>query len=128
MALAIACRYGLSNKLSFNIVRNRSCIPVRYLFTVFKRQATTQSILDVNTNVAKDVVLYKNDASRQFKLLNLFAVAQFVFWNFLAETVFSTLKDIPVDKLNKNGPWYTKINFGKDAARYSLTALCLIVG
>ena len=58
------------------------------------RNSTTDSqssILKVNTNVVKDVVLFKYENPRQFKLLNIFAIVQFGFWSYLAITVHLSL-------------------------------------
>ncbi|XP_075227420.1 transmembrane protein 223 [Lycorma delicatula] len=129
MSLFIAsCRYGISTRPCFNILRSCKFTLIRSVVTEFKRKVTSCNVLDVNTNVTKDVLLYKHDCTRHFKMLNLFAVGQFIFWNYLAETVFSTTKNIPEEEITKDGPWYTRFNPGKDVARYSLTAVCLIIG
>lgn len=98
------------------------------VFTEIKRRSSSESLLEVNTNVIKDVLLYKNENTRQIKMLNYFALGQFIFWNYLAETAFTTLKDTSSDEYDIDAPWYKRINLGAVSMRYSLTGLCLVLG
>lgn len=89
------------------------------------------SVLNVNTNVVKDVILFRYDNPKQFKLLNIFAVVQFGFWSYLAITANTTLVDIPVmhDLANQeNLPWWQKINLGEKKYRYAITYMCFGIG
>ncbi|XP_066148388.1 transmembrane protein 223 [Euwallacea fornicatus] len=88
---------------------------------------TTQRSLDVKTNVIKDVILYKSNNDRFFKVVNWFGVSQFCFWSYLSMTAFQTLKDIPVSPDSKD-IWWRKINFGDSKWKNSLTIISFVIG
>lgn len=85
---------------------------------------------EVDTNVAKDVVLYSYENSKFHTYLNLFAITQLGFWLYLAEFSMSTLRDVPVNKkeLDPNAHWYQKINLGENKFRRGITTMCVGVG
>lgn len=83
--------------------------------------------LDVNTSVAKDVILYKYENPRIFKLLNIFAFCQFGFWTYLSLFSYQTLRDVPVSK-DENASWYRRINLGDNKYRYAITASAFLIG
>ncbi|XP_056631789.1 transmembrane protein 223 [Diorhabda sublineata] len=87
----------------------------------------SERAIDVNTNVVKDVILYKFDNSRYFKLMNLFAFAQFGFWSYLSLTAYTTLRDAPVDQTTGDH-WWEKINLGENKYRNGISLFCGIVG
>lgn len=73
-------------------------------------------ILDHEYSVMKDTLLFRYENPRFFKMMNIFAMSQFLFWSYLSHFAFMTMRDIPVNpevKENENLPWWTKINFGK---------------
>ncbi|ERL87751.1 hypothetical protein D910_05140 [Dendroctonus ponderosae] len=86
-----------------------------------------QTSLDVNTNVIKDVILYKSNNDRFFKMVNFFGIAQFGFWTYLSLTAYQTLKDIPVSQSTES-VWWRKINFGENRWRNSLTIISFLIG
>lgn len=94
------------------------------------RTFSGKSAWEVDTNVAKDVVLYSHENSKFHKNLNLFAITQLGFWLYLAEFSMSTLRDIPVKKeeLDPNAHWYQKINLGENKYRRGITTMCIAVG
>nr|CAG4643643.1 EOG090X0JX7 [Ilyocryptus agilis] len=95
-----------------------------------KRFSTKNPFL-VDTNVAKDVVLYTNNNVKFHKYLNIFAITQLGFWLYLAEFSMSTLRDIPVQKTepsDENLAWYRRINLGENKYRRGIFTLCLSVG
>lgn len=92
-----------------------------------KYRTFSDKALDVNTNVIKDVILYKSDGDRFFKVLNFFGVSQFVFWTYLSMTAYQTLKDIPVNEATAN-VWWRRINFGDSKWKNSLTIISFVIG
>lgn len=90
----------------------------------------TKTIHDVNTNVIKDVVLFKYENPKFFMYMNIFAVVQYAFWSYLGVFAFTTLRDAPVDKstIDENTPWFRKINLGENKYRNTLGAVSLLVG
>ena len=65
-----------------------------------------------------------------YKILNIFAICQFVFWNFLSYNVFTTLRDVPVKKVAENETldWYQSVNLGENKYRTGMTVFCFGVG
>ncbi|XP_072947769.1 transmembrane protein 223 [Epargyreus clarus] len=89
-----------------------------------------KKIHDVNTNVAKDVVLFKYENPKYFMYMNVFAVLQYMFWSYLGIFAFNSLKDAPVDrsKITDDTPWFRRINLGDNKYRNTLGAVSLLVG
>ena len=84
---------------------------------------------EVDTKVAKDVVLFNYADGKFHKMLNLFAVTQFAFWLYLAQFSFTTLRDVPVKRTeNEDVPWYRNINLGDNKYRNGLSLMCICVG
>lgn len=50
-------------------------------------------------DLAKDVMIYKYDNIRKFRLLNLFAISQLFFWVYLGQWSYSGMKDTKVRKI-----------------------------
>lgn len=82
---------------------------------------------DVNTKVAKDVVLFKYENPRFFRVLNTFAICQFSFWTYLSYTMATSLKNVPVPN-DSSLPWWKKINFGESKYKYGMSCGCLLIG
>ncbi|XP_050296783.1 transmembrane protein 223 [Anthonomus grandis grandis] len=113
----------------YNSVRIYKSIPL-LCFRRYKLQIPrlfSQQSVDVNTNVIKDVILYKSNNQRFFRLVNLCGIIQFGFWSYLSITAYSTLRDIPVDRTKKN-VWWRNINFGDSKWRTTLTTISFLVG
>lgn len=86
---------------------------------------------DVNTNLTKDVMLFKYENPRFFKLMNIFGISQFCFWNYLSHFSYTTLRDAPVDQSSKQDEhkaWFEKINLGDNKFRNSITVFCFLIG
>ncbi|XP_063535356.1 transmembrane protein 223 [Cydia strobilella] len=90
----------------------------------------TKSVHEVNTNVVKDVILYKYENPKYFKYMNVFAVVQYMFWMYLGTFAFTSLKDAPVDrsKITDDTPWYRRINLGDNKYRNTLGGVAVLVG
>ncbi|KOB77739.1 Uncharacterized protein OBRU01_03614 [Operophtera brumata] len=91
---------------------------------------TTRTVHDVNTNVLKDVILFKYENPKFYTYMNIFAVVQYMFWTYLGIFAFSSLKDAPVDrsKIDESTPWFRKINLGENKYRNTLGILAVVVG
>ncbi|KAF9414815.1 hypothetical protein HW555_007395 [Spodoptera exigua] len=91
---------------------------------------TTKTIHDVNTNVIKDVILFKYENPKFFMYMNIFAVVQYMFWTYLGLFSFSTLRDAPVDKsaITDDTPWFRRINLGENKYRNTLGTVSVVVG
>lgn len=92
-----------------------------------KWASNSSKVLDVNTNVAKDVILFKYDNGRFYKILNVFAICQFGFWVYLSHFSFTTLKDVPINK-SETAAWYQKINLGENKYRNTMAIVAFLIG
>jgi len=90
---------------------------------------STNYAWDVNTNVVKDLVIYSHDNEKFHKFLNVFAVAQLVFWLFTA-TASMSMRDTPVkEDIDKEKlRWYQTVNLGEKKFRNGITAMYIGVG
>jgi len=86
------------------------------------------SAFEVNTKVVKDVILYRYENPKFFRIVNIFALCQFGFWTYLSHFAFTTLKDAPVPKDADNLPWWRRINLGENKYRNTLTVLSFLIG
>ncbi|KAJ8713673.1 hypothetical protein PYW07_014043 [Mythimna separata] len=91
---------------------------------------TTKTIHDVNTNVIKDVILFRYENPKFFMYMNIFAIVQYMFWTYLGLFAFSSLRDAPVDKsmITDDTPWFRKINLGENKYRNTLGVVSVVVG
>lgn len=108
-----------------NLVNNATNIKTKT--AVFSKFYSTQTPLNVNTNIVKDVILYKYENPRFFKILNIFAICQFGFWSYLSHFAYTTLRDVPVPK-DDSLPWWRKLNLGDNQYRMTLTGAAFMVG
>lgn len=97
---------------------------------VFHSSVAKKPLYNINTNVAKDVILYKYDNTKFFKYMNYFAVGQYIMWAYLGSFAFSTLRDAPVDqsKITKDTPWFKRVNLGEKKYRIAIGSAAVIIG
>ncbi|XP_037954788.1 transmembrane protein 223 [Teleopsis dalmanni] len=96
--------------------------------SVISRNFCTRNI-DINTNVAKDVVLFTYENPKFYKVINIFGIAQFVFWTYLSHFALTTLKDAPVEENPEvELSWYQRINLGENKYRNGISVFCFLVG
>lgn len=103
--------------------------PPTKIFSKLQRSNLCTRVYDINTNVTKDVILFKYENPRFYKILNIFGICQFVFWTYLSHFAFTTLRDAPVEQ--KDGEelkWYERINLGDNKYRNGITAMSFIIG
>jgi hypothetical protein len=92
--------------------------------TVLRRFKQT---FDINTNVKNDVILYKYENEKFYKILNAFSICQFFFWSYLAHFAYTTLRDAPVPT-DPNAPWWRRINLGENKYRNTISIFSFCVG
>lgn len=113
--------------LIFKICRLPLQFSIRRSFAITPKLQETA--LNVNTNVIKDVILFKYDNPRFYNVLNIFAICQFGFWGYLSIFAFTSLRDAPVpEKDSENMAWYMKINLGENKFRNTISACSFIIG
>lgn len=98
-----------------------------YVRSLVVRNSANVPSVDVNTNVIKDVILFKYENPRFFKMFNIFAICQFGFWSYLSIFAFQSLRDAPVSQ-DQNTSWWRKINLGENKYRNTLAASAFIIG
>lgn len=109
-----------------NIIKPLKLNQNNYIRNIFLRNFTSSSI-DVNTNVAKDIILFKYENPKFFKMLNIFAFCQFGFWSYLSVFAFQTLRDAPATT-EPDASWYRKINLGENKYKNTIAVLAFVVG
>ncbi|XP_073845597.1 transmembrane protein 223 [Musca autumnalis] len=115
--------HRLKETLSFTAkpAKPRNCPKQQY--------CTEQRAYDVNTNVAKDVIMYKYENPKFFKIINIFGICQFTFWAYLSHFAFTSLRDAPVEqKEGQEMAWYERINLGENKYRNGITIMCFCIG
>lgn len=108
-----------------NIIKPRKLLQSHIKITVLRN--FSGSTVDVNTNVAKDVILFKYENPRFFKVLNLFALCQFGFWTYLSVFAFQTLRDAPASA-EPDASWFRKINLGENKYKNTIAVSAFIIG
>ncbi|XP_037042950.1 transmembrane protein 223 [Bradysia coprophila] len=88
----------------------------------------SSSPLDGSAKLAKDVIVFKYENPNFFKYLNIFAICQYLCWNYLSYFSFTSLRDAPVDNTGEDVSWWRKINLGENKYRNTLTIVCFLIG
>lgn len=90
--------------------------------------ATSTSPLEGASKLAKDVIVFKYENPNFFKYLNIFAICQYLCWNYLAYFSYTSLRDAPVEDTGEDVSWWRKINLGENKYRNTLTIACFLIG
>ncbi|XP_055379924.1 transmembrane protein 223 [Condylostylus longicornis] len=119
-----------TNETTLNqVYQNFHKICVANKLKINKCNFCSKPVYDVNTNVVKDVVIFKYENPKFFKVINLFGLSQFFFWTYLSHFAFTTLRDAPVDEtIAKEEVWYKRINLGENKFRNALTIFSFLIG
>lgn len=98
----------------------------------FQRSYASYAPINIDvSNLTKDVIVYKYNSPRFYKLMNVFAIVQFFFWLICSEFTLSTLRDAPVDESGPNfdeQPFYYRINLGENKYKYGIATACFLLG
>lgn len=93
------------------------------------RHMSLQKSLDVSTNVAKDVLLFKYENPRHFKGITFFAITQFAFWTYLSTYALQDLKDAPVpEDASEDLPFWRRMNLGENRWKNTFSVICFLIG
>ncbi|KAG0723486.1 Transmembrane protein 223 [Chionoecetes opilio] len=93
------------------------------------RHDPTKLVWEREHIVEKDTLLYRNDSKKFFRMINFFGVSQFVFWSYLSNFAFTTMKNVQIPeehKQNKALPWWKKTDFGQ--YRNGITVSSFLIG
>lgn len=98
----------------------------------FCRRNASYAPLNIDTsNLAKDVIVFKHNNPKYFKIMNIFGIAQFFFWLICAEFTLSNLRNTPVNEGAPNFadlPFYLRVNLGENKYKYGLALGCFSFG
>ncbi|XP_068146482.1 transmembrane protein 223 [Drosophila tropicalis] len=98
--------------------------PIKQFTTVSRAKP-----FEINTNVPKDVILFKYENPKFYNMLNFFGICQFVFWTYLSHFAFTTLKDAPVvEKEGEELKWFQRINLGENKYKNGITICSFLIG
>ena len=95
---------------------------------IFKTTLLSRFIVnEPSKTLAKDVLIYKNDNTRYFRIMSFFCMSQYVFWNYMA-VCFLRMNETKLKDDVKDTSWLYKINFGESKWRYPLGILSMVLG
>lgn len=83
---------------------------------------------EVDANVAKDVVLFRYENPRLYRLVTFFGLGQYFFWMYLTHFANSSLRDAPVVRTDAPTSWWRNVNLGDHKYRVGLTGLFFVLG
>ncbi|KAH8389705.1 transmembrane protein 223 [Drosophila serrata] len=131
--LHFALRQGANSIKRLSLQSLRLTVPAVIskspVLPTIKRFSSQAAPFDVSTSVSKDIILFKYENPRFYKMLNFFGVCQFVFWTYLSHFAFTTLKDAPVvENPGDDLKWYQRINLGDNKYRNGITACSFLIG
>lgn len=94
-----------------------------------KRHFNEQSIFNLNTNVPKDVILYKSSSDKTYKMISVFSIVQFGFWLTVADSYNVLLNKEPDNNVNHQPiSWVDKIKSRGKIATLGIPIACLCMG
>lgn len=127
--VAIISRTVKFRPLARNLLHCKQCRTVNNPVISYST-AVTKPLHELNTNVAKDVLLFKYENPKFFRYMNFFAIVQYIFWTYLGSFAFTTLRDAPVDesKITEHTSWLKRIYLGQNKYRNALAIFALLIG
>jgi len=97
-----------------------------------RRDFAERSIFDVNTNVSRDVLLYRSSGDRTYKMISVFSIVQFGFWLSVADSynVMLNRKRGTDDADNElhSIPWVDKLKAQGKLVTLGIPIGCLCMG
>lgn len=99
---------------------------------LFSRHNSSYAPINIDvSNLTKDVIVFKYENPKHFKLMNIFGIAQFFFWLICSEFTLSNLRNTPIDTDDPNleaQPFYFRVNLGENKYKYGLAIACFTFG
>lgn len=94
-----------------------------------RRNFNEQSIFDLNTNVSKDVLLYKSSSDRTYKMISIFSIVQFGFWLTVADSYNVLLnKESKINENDQPLEWLDKLKIKGKMVTLGIPVGCLCMG
>lgn len=111
--------------------------PIVYAFSVnylkqFCRTRASYAPINIDpSSLTKDVIVFKYNNPKYFRIMNFFGLVQFFFWIICSEFALSTLRDTPINDTDpdlQNTPFYLRINLGENKYKNGLAISCFLLG
>lgn len=86
---------------------------------------------DAASHFSKDIIVYKNDNPKYYRMINIFTISQFLFWGYMGHWSFTSLRNTKIDETvekDENVSWFRKVNLGEDKYKYGMAATCFVIG
>lgn len=112
------------------IVYKFSTNGLKQFYRSYASYANAPINIDTST-LAKDVIVFKYNNPKYFKMMNIFGIAQFFFWLICSEFTLSNLRYTPINEGAPNFadlPLYLRINLGENKYKYGLAIGCFTFG
>lgn len=122
------CSGNLLQSCVIKPINYKVCSQLLHTSKILKFCSQSTSPLEGSAKLAKDVIVFKYENPRFFKYLNIFAISQFLCWNYLGHFSFTSLRDAPVENVAEDVSWWRKVNLGENKYRNTLTITCFLIG
>lgn len=78
----------------------------------------------------KDIIVFKYENPRFFKMVNVFAISQMFFWAYMGHWSYTSLRHVPTDpkKAEDDVIWWRKINLGEEKYKNIIGGSCFALG
>lgn len=93
-----------------------------------RRNLNEQSIFDLNTNVSKDVLLYKSPSEKTYKRISIFSIVQFGFWITVADSYNVMLNKPSKPDDTSQISWVEKLKSKGKIVTLGVPIACLCMG
>ncbi|XP_050542687.1 transmembrane protein 223 [Daktulosphaira vitifoliae] len=123
--LTFPCVNFIRGRNTFNIIHKILKKDVKFINT----KRFNESIFDMDTNVPKDVLLFKSSNDRTYKMISIFAVIQFGFWLTVADSYYAILNRNVNDKNEtRSVVWMDKLKAKGKLVTIGIPIGCVCMG
>lgn len=130
----LSCRNCTPLERMHNCICNNLKLVRQSKVETFRASSRVKLPFDKLSNLAEDVLLFSYEKTKILKYLAYFGVIQLVFWTYLGNNLYSTLRDIKKastpDRNNdfSMSPLWKTLNLGEQKFRITALVCCLAVG
>lgn len=127
--LILKCGPCVTFNRSFNIINKLHANHIDKFKYFCKRNYNDQSIFNLNTNVSKDVLLFKSSNDRTYKMISIFSLVQFGFWLTVADSYNVLLnQEQNENKTSLSISWIDKLKLKGKIVTLGIPIACLCMG
>ncbi|XP_050434911.1 transmembrane protein 223 [Adelges cooleyi] len=126
---SVPCFQCASYNRALNTLNRIYKTPLRASKCLNKKYISNKSIFELNTNVTKDVLLFKSSSDRTYKIISIFAVVQFGFWLTVADSYYALLnKNVNDSNENHTVWWMDKLKTKGKIVTVGIPVGCICMG